>query len=231
MTVESGKQGIFYSILFASSPRRKVCKNCKCKKESHDVREEDDISAKFEILFGLSKCTPSQAVLDLKLRFPGDDEEGGRGVLGGAGLPSSYPKREYKLDWIPPNVSSELAAEYMQQLPAGKLPISGSDGALKVRSRNGWKVCKNCKCKKESHDVREEDDISAKFEILFGQFFCTPSQAVLDLKLRFPGDDEEGGRGVLGGAGLPSSYPKREYKLDWIPPNVSSELVSNSGLI
>ncbi|KAI5722634.1 hypothetical protein M8J76_011260 [Diaphorina citri] len=114
---------------------RKVCKNCKCKKESHDVREEDDISAKFEILFGLSKCTPSQAVLDLKLRFPGDDEEGGRGVLGGAGLPSSYPKREYKLDWIPPNVSSELAAEYMQQLPAGKLPISGSDGALYRRQQ------------------------------------------------------------------------------------------------
>lgn len=113
---------------------RKVCKNCKCKKESHDVQEEDDISAKFEILFGLSKCTPSQAVLDLKLRFPApgegdvtEEEDRGRG--------GSYPKKQYTLDWVPPNISSELAAEYMQQLPASKLPISGSDGALYRRQQ------------------------------------------------------------------------------------------------
>ncbi|KAL1453669.1 hypothetical protein WDU94_009989 [Cyamophila willieti] len=113
---------------------RKVCKNCKCKKESHDVQEEDDISAKFEILFGASKCIPSQAVLDLKLRFPGDPEEEGIGESG-VRHSSSYPKREYTFDWIPPNISSELAAEYMQQLPANKLPISGSDGALYRRQQ------------------------------------------------------------------------------------------------
>uniref|UniRef100_A0A8D8WBB8 Prickle-like protein 2 n=1 Tax=Cacopsylla melanoneura TaxID=428564 RepID=A0A8D8WBB8_9HEMI len=77
---------------------------------------------------------PSQAVLDLKLRFPGDPEEEGVGESG-VRTSSSYPKREYTFDWIPPNVSSELAAEYMQQFPANKLPISGSDGALYRRQQ------------------------------------------------------------------------------------------------
>lgn len=50
-----------------------------------------------------------------------------------AGLKNN--RKNVAFDWVPPDVSPVIAAEYMQSLPASKLPISGSDGALYRRQQ------------------------------------------------------------------------------------------------
>ncbi|XP_075218469.1 testin-like isoform X2 [Lycorma delicatula] len=39
------------------------------------------------------------------------------------------------MDWVPPGIPLDLAAEYMQKLPATKLPITGTSGALYRRQQ------------------------------------------------------------------------------------------------
>lgn len=105
---------------------RKLCRNCKCRKEDHDVTE-DDSYLQFEILLNSSdsktRVRPKKAVLDMKLK--NEDVQ----LIGGSNVLKGGEKKGITFDWVPPNVSSDLAAEYMQQLPANKLPISGSTGA------------------------------------------------------------------------------------------------------
>ncbi|CAH3920866.1 testin [Pieris brassicae] len=92
---------------------RKVCRACHCSKDVHDV-QDDDLSgwAQFELL-GTAK--PKKASLPLiKIRGVTD--------------------KPVKLDWVPPNASTELVSEYMSCL--GPLaPVSGSDAARKRRAQ------------------------------------------------------------------------------------------------
>ncbi|XP_065199638.1 testin isoform X2 [Planococcus citri] len=107
---------------------RKICRNCKCKKEVHDVKEENSYE-QFEILFGdnlKSGDRVKQLSLDLKLD----------GILNARknqlleGSKSSSSEDNLVFDWIPTDVPANLASEYLKQLPLEKLPITGSSGAV-----------------------------------------------------------------------------------------------------
>ncbi|KAK6642103.1 hypothetical protein RUM44_013826 [Polyplax serrata] len=80
---------------------RKLCIECKCRKEDHDVEEEDDY-AQFEILFGAKK------VRRTTLKFNAQNKS---------------------FDWIPPNVPQDLVVDYLKSIPESKVPISNSEGA------------------------------------------------------------------------------------------------------
>jgi hypothetical protein len=110
---------------------RKLCRNCKCKKEEHDVRDDEGYE-QFEILFANSftgKKKRTGACLNIKVpeTLKSVPNPSGGSVVGGS---NCVGNKSVAFDWVPPDVSEDLAAEYMQQLPPSKLPISGSDGAL-----------------------------------------------------------------------------------------------------
>ncbi|XP_068622062.1 testin [Battus philenor] len=92
---------------------RKVCRACHCSKDVHDV-QDDDLSgwAQFELL---GTARPKKASLPLiKIRGVTD--------------------KPVKLDWVPPNASTDLVSEYMSCL--GPLaPVSGSAAARKRRAQ------------------------------------------------------------------------------------------------
>ncbi|XP_045767458.1 testin [Maniola jurtina] len=92
---------------------RKVCRACHCSKDVHDV-QDDDLSgwAQFELL-GTAK--PKKASMPLiKIRGVTD--------------------KPVKLDWVPPNASTELVSEYMSCLGA-LAPVSGSEAARRRRAQ------------------------------------------------------------------------------------------------
>ncbi|XP_017756330.1 PREDICTED: testin [Eufriesea mexicana] len=86
---------------------RKICKNCKCSKDDHDV--DDDDFPQFDLLFGTSKRYKKKSIL---LHINGGKEHVGEAF-----------------EWIPPDTTKELAVDYMKALPIEKLPIKGSPGA------------------------------------------------------------------------------------------------------
>ncbi|XP_059053701.1 testin [Achroia grisella] len=92
---------------------RKVCRACHCSKDVHDV-QDDDLSgwAQFELL---GTARPKKAALPLiKIRGVTD--------------------KPVKLDWVPPNASTELVSEYMSCLGA-LAPVSGSAAARRRRAQ------------------------------------------------------------------------------------------------
>ncbi|XP_053605617.1 testin [Plodia interpunctella] len=92
---------------------RKVCRACHCSKDVHDV-PDDDLSgwAQFELL-GTAK--PKKGTLPLiKIRGVTD--------------------KPVKVDWVPPNASTELVSEYMSCLGA-LAPVSGSAAARRRRAQ------------------------------------------------------------------------------------------------
>ncbi|XP_066583490.1 testin isoform X2 [Prorops nasuta] len=92
---------------------RKICKNCKCTRDNHDVEEDD--YPQFQLLFGASKKTKQESMLLC--------------------ISSKKENHELQFDWIPPDTSNELATDYMKALPEDKLPIRGSNGAALRRQQ------------------------------------------------------------------------------------------------
>ncbi|XP_008213365.1 uncharacterized protein LOC100120273 [Nasonia vitripennis] len=89
---------------------RKICKNCKCRGDDHDV--DDDDFPQFQLLFGNSvKNKKNRSVL-----LPVHDKK-------------QATQAETPFEWIPPDTTKELAADYMKALPSDKMPIKGSSGA------------------------------------------------------------------------------------------------------
>ncbi|XP_034938131.1 Wilms tumor protein 1-interacting protein homolog [Chelonus insularis] len=86
---------------------RKICKNCKCGRDDHDV--PDDEFPQFDLLFGPSG-KPKRRAIVLKINKQQVDNE-------------------ETFEWAPPDTTKELAADYMKALPQDKLPIKGSIGA------------------------------------------------------------------------------------------------------
>ncbi|XP_015377424.1 PREDICTED: testin [Diuraphis noxia] len=108
---------------------RKVCRNCKCKREEHNIVDEDQYK-QLDILFNDSKSNyqPIKAVLNMIIK-PDDQFAKKRET------DQNQNQNEFKFDWVPPNVHKDLASEYMQLLPSDKLPISGSEGAFYRRKQ------------------------------------------------------------------------------------------------
>ncbi|XP_038108774.1 uncharacterized protein LOC6039974 [Culex quinquefasciatus] len=95
---------------------RKVCRNCKCRKEQHDCKDDDVTGwAQFEIL-GAIRSKPAYIKI------------------------SELTDKPVQLDWIPPNVSPEVAADYMTQLGQQNIPIAGSDAAEKRKQQLEYQV-------------------------------------------------------------------------------------------
>ncbi|XP_011307538.1 uncharacterized protein Tes [Fopius arisanus] len=82
---------------------RKICKNCKCSRDDHDVPDED--FPQFDLLFGPSGAPKKKSII-LKRK-----------------------SNEETYEWAPPDASKELAIDYMKALPEDKLPIKGTAGA------------------------------------------------------------------------------------------------------
>ncbi|GAB6023468.1 hypothetical protein CHUAL_008247 [Chamberlinius hualienensis] len=102
---------------------RKVCRNCRCHKEDHDIKDEEDPGIrKVGRLFD-EEPLPAPKIVPLA-RPAGMEEQIG---ISGVVVPLQY-------EWIPPGASVEAAKKYMEALPLEKQPIKGSDGAA-IRKR------------------------------------------------------------------------------------------------
>ncbi|XP_029169279.1 transforming growth factor beta-1-induced transcript 1 protein [Nylanderia fulva] len=88
---------------------RKICKNCKCSRDDHDV--DDDEFPQFDLLFG-----PSGKFKKKTMRLKVNNKK--------------QNEAETTFEWIPPDTTEELAMDYMKALPVEKLPIKGSVGAV-----------------------------------------------------------------------------------------------------
>ncbi|XP_058832677.1 uncharacterized protein LOC131690734 [Topomyia yanbarensis] len=95
---------------------RKVCRNCKCRKEQHDCKDDDVTGwAQFEIL-GAIRSKPAYIKI------------------------SEFTDKPVQLDWVPPNVTPELASDYMSQLGQQNIPIAGSEAAEKRKQQLEYQV-------------------------------------------------------------------------------------------
>ncbi|XP_058790239.1 testin [Phymastichus coffea] len=94
---------------------RKICKNCKCRGDNHDVDDED--FPQFELLFGPGLKRKSNRSVVLKVNN------------------KKQVKQETPFEWVPPDITKELAEDYMNALPSNKLPIKGSTGAALRRQQ------------------------------------------------------------------------------------------------
>lgn len=95
---------------------RKVCRNCKCRKEQHDCKDDDVTGwAQFEIL-GAIRSKPAYIKI------------------------SELTDKPVELDWIPPNVTPELASDYMSKLGQQNIPFAGSEAAEKRKQQLEYQV-------------------------------------------------------------------------------------------
>ncbi|XP_036149159.1 testin [Monomorium pharaonis] len=88
---------------------RKICKNCKCGRDDHDV--DHDEFPQFDLLFGQSGKFKKKS---MRLHVNNKKQNNG----------------ETTFDWVPPDATKELVVDYMKALPVEKLPIKGSIGAV-----------------------------------------------------------------------------------------------------
>lgn len=95
---------------------RKVCRNCKCRKEQHECTD-DDLSgwAQFVIL-GQIRSKPAYIKIQAMAENP------------------------IKVDWLPPNVPSDLASDYLTQLGSDHIPVTGSEAAAKRKQQLEYQV-------------------------------------------------------------------------------------------
>ncbi|GAB0092327.1 testin [Sergentomyia squamirostris] len=95
---------------------RKVCRNCRCRKDQHEVTDDDWSGwAQFEIL-GQQRSEPAF----IKIEKIADNP--------------------VKVDWVPPDVSPDIATDYMNDLGSQNIPVEGSEAALKRRQQLEYQV-------------------------------------------------------------------------------------------
>lgn len=95
---------------------RKVCRNCKCRKDQHHC-DDDELSgwAQFEIL-GQIRSKPAF----MKIKALAD--------------------QPVKLEWIPPNTTPDVISDYMDKLGSSQIPVVGSDAASKRKQQLEFQV-------------------------------------------------------------------------------------------
>ncbi|MPC16263.1 Testin [Portunus trituberculatus] len=104
---------------------RKICMNCRCGKDDHDVQDDDEDIGKVVIgkLFERPARTKKE---ELEFSYGNNldmvNEETGK-------------PEKVKFDWVPPNTERNLAARYMALLPPEKRPVAGSEAAKERRKQ------------------------------------------------------------------------------------------------
>ncbi|XP_020803330.1 uncharacterized protein LOC110180050 [Drosophila serrata] len=91
---------------------RKVCRNCKCRKNQHACPEDDDAAgwAQFEIL-GQIRAKPAY----IKIK--------------------ALASQPVQLEWVPPNAAPDVVTDYMEMLGTAQIPVAGSDAAIKRKQQ------------------------------------------------------------------------------------------------
>ncbi|XP_071521992.1 uncharacterized protein [Panulirus ornatus] len=102
---------------------RKICMNCRCGKDDHEVEDEEEDIGK--IVIGKLFDRPPRTKKEELEYCHGNhleiiNEETGK-------------RENLKFDWVPPNIEKSLAARYMALLPPEKRPVSGSEAAKERR--------------------------------------------------------------------------------------------------
>ncbi|XP_031634420.1 testin-like isoform X2 [Contarinia nasturtii] len=92
---------------------RKTCRMCKCSGDQHDCNENDLVGyMQFEIL-GQKRSTPGYV---------------------------NIKKVSERVDWIPPNIDNELITEYINDMEADYIPITGSKASMRRKIRLNHQV-------------------------------------------------------------------------------------------
>ncbi|XP_032223003.1 testin isoform X2 [Nematostella vectensis] len=99
---------------------RKICKNCKCKQEDHDLYE--DIANEHEVKSRLFKDSNVAHLRDYFNKLTAANDQ---------------PKTEFvkKFTWVPPGMNQGILVKYMESLPKELVPIVGSEGAKYRRAQ------------------------------------------------------------------------------------------------
>ncbi|NXS02859.1 TES protein, partial [Oxylabes madagascariensis] len=105
---------------------RKICRNCKCGQEEHDIPSSNEEDRKVGKLFEDTKYT----TLIAKLKSDGNPMYKRNVMI----LTNPVPAKNITIDtvtyeWAPPVQNQTLARQYMQMLPKEKQPVAGSEGA------------------------------------------------------------------------------------------------------
>ncbi|XP_065279290.1 testin [Emys orbicularis] len=106
---------------------RKICRNCKCGQEEHDVLTSNEEDRKVGKLFEDTKYT----TLIAKLKTDGIPMYK-RNVMiltNPVSAKKNISINTVTYEWAPPVQNQTLARQYMQMLPKEKQPVAGSEGA------------------------------------------------------------------------------------------------------
>ncbi|EAW83497.1 testin [Pongo pygmaeus] len=106
---------------------RKICRNCKCGQEEHDVLLSNEEDRKVGKLFEDTKYT----TLIAKLKSDGIPMYK-RNVMiltNPVAAKKNVSINTVTYEWAPPVQNQALARQYMQMLPKEKQPVAGSEGA------------------------------------------------------------------------------------------------------
>ncbi|OWK51777.1 Testin [Lonchura striata] len=191
---------------------RKICRNCKCGQEEHDIPSSNEEDRKVGKLFEDTKYT----TLIEKLK---NDPVYKRNVMI---LSSPVPaKKNITIDtvtyeWAPPVQSQALARQYMQMLPKEKQPVAGSEGAQYRKKQLAKQLPAHDQDPSKCHELSPSE---VKHMEQFVKKYKREALGVGDVKL--PGDvevrapDENnlkngGGRGTSSAVGTMEKSPNRK---------------------
>ncbi|SPP75346.1 uncharacterized protein LOC117592537 isoform X1 [Drosophila guanche] len=95
---------------------RKVCRNCKCRKNQHMCTDDDATGwAQFEIL-GQIRAKPAY----IKIK--------------------ALASQPVQLEWVPPNAAPDVVTDYMEKLGPAQIPVAGSDAAHRRKQQLEFQV-------------------------------------------------------------------------------------------
>ncbi|KAL7642921.1 UNVERIFIED_CONTAM: hypothetical protein RMT77_006210 [Armadillidium vulgare] len=102
---------------------RKICLNCRCGKDDHEVEDDEEDIGK--IVIGKLFERPIRTKEEEESYSYGTDLEMVNDFTG--------EKEKVKFDWVPPGVGRAVAKRYMEMLPPEKRPVAGSQAAKERR--------------------------------------------------------------------------------------------------
>ncbi|KAL4656794.1 testin [Arapaima gigas] len=107
---------------------RKICRNCKCGLEDHEVQLTSEESRKVGRLFEDTKYTNLFAKLkkDSVPTYPGNMVT----VTNVVPTRKDVDIKSVTYEWAPPVSNQSLAVRYIEMLPKEKQPVAGTEGAI-----------------------------------------------------------------------------------------------------